>query len=68
MSRAWVVPSMRCSCYAASSVLPCRIFLHLRSELNYHQLFEAEIERFSLDTLSERQGAALAAVGLPDPA
>ncbi|MDH6667774.1 UNVERIFIED_ORG: putative unusual protein kinase regulating ubiquinone biosynthesis (AarF/ABC1/UbiB family) [Methylorubrum zatmanii] len=43
------------------------VFLHLRSELNYHQLFEAEIERFSLDTLSERQGAALAAVGLPDP-
>ncbi len=25
------------------------VFLHLQAELNYHQLFEAEIERFSLD-------------------
>ncbi|MGX5776113.1 ABC1 kinase family protein [Methylorubrum zatmanii] len=43
------------------------VFLHLRSELNYHRLFEAEIERFSLETLTERQGAALSAVGLPLP-
>ncbi|MCC0805075.1 AarF/ABC1/UbiB kinase family protein [Methylobacterium sp. W2] len=43
------------------------VFLHLRSELNYHRLFEAEIERFSLETLTERQGAALAAAGLPSP-
>ena len=25
------------------------VFLHLKAELNYHRLFEAEIERFSLD-------------------
>ncbi len=44
------------------------VFLHLRSELNYHRLFEAEIERFSLDALAERQWQALAAAGLPQPA
>ncbi|UMY17909.1 AarF/ABC1/UbiB kinase family protein [Methylobacterium organophilum] len=44
------------------------VFLHLRSELNYHRLFEAEIERFSLEALSERQGAALDAAGLLRPA
>ncbi|GJD54558.1 ABC1 kinase family protein [Methylobacterium dankookense] len=43
------------------------VFLHLRSELNYHRLFEAEIESFSLDALEARQAAALAAVGLPRP-
>ncbi|MBK3404502.1 AarF/ABC1/UbiB kinase family protein [Methylorubrum populi] len=44
------------------------VFLHLRSELNYHRLFEAEIERFSLESLAERQGTALAEAGLPLPA
>jgi hypothetical protein len=44
------------------------VFLHLRAELNYHQLFEAEIERFSLVQLAERQRAALTAAGLPLPA
>ena len=44
------------------------VFLHLRAELNYHQLFEAEIARFSLDRLAERQAAALAVAGLPRPA
>ena len=44
------------------------VFLHLRSELNYHRLFEAEIEHFSLDALAERQQAALGAAGLPLPA
>ncbi|MDE4912637.1 AarF/ABC1/UbiB kinase family protein [Methylobacterium sp. 092160098-2] len=43
------------------------VFLHLRSELNYHRLFEAEIEYFSLDELSDRQGRALAEAGLPEP-
>lgn len=43
------------------------VFLHLRSELNYHRLFEAEIERFSLETLAERQATALAEAGLPAP-
>jgi predicted unusual protein kinase regulating ubiquinone biosynthesis (AarF/ABC1/UbiB family) len=40
------------------------VFLHLRAELNFHQLFEAEIEGFSGAALAERQGAALAAAGL----
>jgi hypothetical protein len=44
------------------------VFLHLKAELNYHQLFEAEIERFSLDALASRQAAALNAAGLPLPA
>ncbi len=44
------------------------VFLHLRSELNYHRLFEAEIERFSLEALAARQESALAAAGLPQPA
>ena len=43
------------------------VFLHLKAELNYHQLFEAEIERFSLDTLARQQKEALAAAGLPAP-
>ncbi len=43
------------------------VFLHLRSELNYHRLFEAEIERFSLEALSERQKQALANARLPQP-
>ena len=43
------------------------VFLHLRSELNYHRLFEAQIDRFSLDDLAARQQAALAKVGLPQP-
>ncbi|MEA1832782.1 AarF/ABC1/UbiB kinase family protein [Methylobacterium durans] len=44
------------------------VFLHLRSELNYHRLFEAEIEHFSLDALAGRQHEALTAAGLPQPA
>jgi hypothetical protein len=43
------------------------VFLHLRAELNYHQLFENEIERFSLEGLSQRQAEILAASGLPIP-
>ena len=43
------------------------VFLHLRSELNYHQLFEAEIEHFSTEALTERQGQALDAAGLARP-
>ena len=37
------------------------VFLHLKAELNFHRLFEAEIERFSLDELGKRQAAALKA-------
>jgi hypothetical protein len=43
------------------------VFLHLKAELNYHQLFENEIERFSLENLAQRQKEALAASGLPSP-
>ena len=43
------------------------VFLHLRAELNFHRLFEAEIERFSLETLAGRQAAALKAAKLPPP-
>ncbi|MBM1174705.1 ABC1 kinase family protein [Microvirga arabica] len=43
------------------------VFLHLKAELNYHHLFENEIERFSLENLERRQGEVLAASGLPKP-
>jgi predicted unusual protein kinase regulating ubiquinone biosynthesis (AarF/ABC1/UbiB family) len=43
------------------------VFLHLKAELNYHHLFENEIERFSLESLEHRQGEVLAASGLPNP-
>jgi predicted unusual protein kinase regulating ubiquinone biosynthesis (AarF/ABC1/UbiB family) len=41
------------------------VFLHLNAELNFHRMFEAEIENFTLDSLVERQSTALARVGLP---
>jgi predicted unusual protein kinase regulating ubiquinone biosynthesis (AarF/ABC1/UbiB family) len=40
------------------------VFLHLRAELNFHQLFNAAIADYSLGGVSERQSAALAAAGL----
>lgn len=40
------------------------VFLHLRAELNFHRLFEAEIADFSVETVAERQREAMAAVGL----
>jgi len=40
------------------------VFLHLRAELNFHRLFNAAIEDFSIARVTERQGAALAAAGL----
>ncbi len=40
------------------------VFLHLRAELNFYQLFNEAIEHFSLDGVAKRQAAALAAVGL----
>jgi predicted unusual protein kinase regulating ubiquinone biosynthesis (AarF/ABC1/UbiB family) len=43
------------------------VFLHLNAELNFHRLFEAEIERFSLDLLTRRQAEALGAAGLEPP-
>jgi predicted unusual protein kinase regulating ubiquinone biosynthesis (AarF/ABC1/UbiB family) len=43
------------------------VFLHLRASLNYHRLFEAEIDRFSIERLADRQAQALARAGLPPP-
>lgn len=43
------------------------VFLHLRAELNYHQLFEAEVAQFSLENLTQRQKDVLTASGLPIP-
>jgi predicted unusual protein kinase regulating ubiquinone biosynthesis (AarF/ABC1/UbiB family) len=43
------------------------VFLHLRAELNFHRLFNAAIEDFSVRRVADRQGRALAAVGLERP-
>lgn len=40
------------------------VFLHLDAELNFHRLFEAEIEGFSVDGVTRQQSQALAAAGL----
>ena len=40
------------------------VFLHLDAELNFHRMFNAEIEHFDRDALAARQSAALAEVGL----
>ncbi len=40
------------------------VFLHLKAELNFHQLFEAEIEGFERAKLEERQRDALVEAGL----
>jgi predicted unusual protein kinase regulating ubiquinone biosynthesis (AarF/ABC1/UbiB family) len=40
------------------------VFLHLRAELNFHRLFEAAMENFSVKRVADRQAAALKAVGL----
>jgi len=40
------------------------VFLHLRAELNFHQLFNEAIEDFSMARVTQRQRAALAGVGL----
>jgi predicted unusual protein kinase regulating ubiquinone biosynthesis (AarF/ABC1/UbiB family) len=41
------------------------VFLHLKAELNFHRLFEAEIDRFSLDQVAQNQKQALTDAGLP---
>jgi predicted unusual protein kinase regulating ubiquinone biosynthesis (AarF/ABC1/UbiB family) len=43
------------------------VFLHLRAELNFHRLFEAEIEGFERGRLAKRQAEALAEAGLGSP-
>ena len=44
------------------------VFLHLQAELNFHDLFHAEIADFSLDEVKERQQNAIDAAGVPLPA
>ena len=43
------------------------VFLHLDAELNFHRMFQEQIEGFDLDALTARQAIALDAVGLPRP-
>ncbi len=40
------------------------VMLHLKAELNFHQLFEAAIADFDVEALAKRQAKALKAVGL----
>lgn len=40
------------------------VFLHLDAELNFHRLFEQEIEDFSVERVAREQSAALAKAGL----
>ena len=41
------------------------VFLHLKAELNWYQMFQGLIRDFDVDALAARQSAALAAQGLP---
>ena len=40
------------------------VFLHLNAELNFHRMFNAEIENFDEESLAARQDEALVAAGL----
>jgi len=40
------------------------VFLHLNAELNFHALFNAAIENFSVTAVADRQASALQAAGL----
>jgi predicted unusual protein kinase regulating ubiquinone biosynthesis (AarF/ABC1/UbiB family) len=44
------------------------VFLHLQAELNFHDLFHAEIADFSLAEVKKRQQEAFDAAGVPLPA
>ncbi|MSO76331.1 MAG: AarF/ABC1/UbiB kinase family protein [Alphaproteobacteria bacterium] len=44
------------------------VFMHLKAEINWHQLFHELIQDFDVDAMAVRQRAALAGVGLGDPA
>jgi len=43
------------------------VLLHLQAKLNFYEIFQAELEGFSLEQVETKQGAALDAVGLPRP-
>lgn len=42
------------------------VFLHLKAEMNFHEMFEAEIDGFEREALARRQAAALSRAGLED--
>jgi hypothetical protein len=44
------------------------VFMHLRAEINWHQLFMELIDGFDVDALERRQTEALTAHRLPLPA
>jgi hypothetical protein len=44
------------------------VFLHLAAKLNWHNIFNATIEGFTLDRVNERQRAAFNSAGVPLPA
>ena len=41
------------------------VFIHLRAEINWYQLFQEMIGDFDVDALAARQKAALETAGLP---
>ncbi|MFO1187862.1 MAG: AarF/UbiB family protein [Alphaproteobacteria bacterium] len=43
------------------------VFLHLAAELNFHHLFNAAVESFSIETVAIRQAEAFARAGVPLP-
>lgn len=43
------------------------VFIHLRAELNFYQLFNETIEHFDVEEVRSRQTAALSAAGVPLP-
>lgn len=43
------------------------VFLHLRSELNWHELFEQTIDGFEIGLLADRQNKAFEYAGVPLP-
>ena len=42
------------------------VFMHLKAEVNWHQLFHGLIDDFTLDSLQKRQKSAIKQVGLPE--
>ncbi len=42
------------------------VFMHLKAEVNWHQLFHGLIDNFTLDSLETRQKGAIKKVGLPE--
>jgi hypothetical protein len=40
------------------------VFIHLRTELNFYRLFNQALEGFSVETVADRQRAALDSAGL----